>query len=247
MKKLIIALLFLLGIPLTKAFAQNDTQDTGFYQASINQVVGLYYKTIAENAHLYNGSEYMQYIVYNPIGDRNPFFLSIFMQNGSIFYDGSLYNDAPLTYDIYKDVLVSLRHNWNYRIQLVTDKVEYFDLAGHHFVRITEDSTKLADGNGFYENLFSGKSISVLVKRKKKKEERYYNAEFTTFFFPNDHFYIKKDGTYFPVNSKSSVLDVLKDKKKEIRKYLRKNNISFKPYAEYGIIKAAAYYDQIKN
>src|SRR4249920_157235 len=118
MKKLTIALLILSGIPLSKSFAQKDAEDTGFYQISINQAVGLYYKTIGENAHLYNGSEYMQYIVYNPITDRNPFFLSIFMQNGSVFYDGTLYNDAPLTYDVYKDVLVSLRHNWNYRIRL---------------------------------------------------------------------------------------------------------------------------------
>ena len=242
------ALLLIANVFFSFAYCQSENLDTSQVQSSINQAIGLYYKAIGENAHLYNGSEYMQYIVFNPAKDRNPFFQNIFMQNGTVMYDGTVYHDVPLTYDVYKDVLIGMRYSWNYRIQLVTDKVDFFELAGHYFRLLREDSTaSLPDGWGFYEKLYEGKSISVLAKRKRKKEERYYSAEFTTYFFQNDHYYIKKDGTYFPVNSKSSVLDVLKDKKKEIRKYLRKNNISFKPSPENGMISAAAYYDQIKN
>ena len=230
------------------AFGQSESQDSSDYQSSINHAIGLYYKAIGENAHLYNGSEYLQYIVYNPAKDRNPYFQNIFMQNGTLMYDGTVYHDIPMTYDLYKDVLISFRYNWNYRIRLITDKVGFFDLAGHHFVLVKEDSTaNLPDGKGFYEKLYDGKSLTVLAKRKRKREERLYSAEFTTYFFENDHYYIWKDGNYFPVNSKSAVLDVFRDKKKDIRKYLRKNNISFKPSPENGIVSAAAYYDQLKN
>ena len=248
MKRLIVSLLILIGMPYTRAYCQSEIQDSSQIQPSINQAIGIYYKAIGENAHLYNGSEYLQYIVYNPTPDRNPFFQNIFMQNGTVQYDGTVYHDVPLTYDVYKDALISLRYNWNYRIKLVTDKIGFFDLAGHHFVLINEDSTaSLPDGTGFYEELYNGKSLSVLAKRKRKKEDRLYSAEFTTYFLPNDHYYVKKGGNYYPVNSKSSVLDVFQDKKKDIRKYLRKNNISFKPSPETGIVSAAAYYDQIKN
>jgi hypothetical protein len=248
MKKLIAALLTFIVLPYSSALCQSEIPDSSQIQPAINQAIGIYYKTIGENAHLYNGSEYLQYIVFNPAPDRNPFFQNIFMQNGTVQYDGTVYHEVPMTYDVYKDVLVSLRYNWNYRIKLVTDKVGFFDLAGHHFVLINEDSTaNLPDGAGFYEELYTGKALAVLAKRKKKKEERLYSAEFTTYFFQNDHYYIRKGGNYYPVNSKSNLLDVLQDKKKEIRKYLRKNNISYKASPEHAIVSAADYYDQIKN
>jgi len=63
----------------------------------------------------------------------------------------------------------------------------------------------------------------------------------------DDHYFIKKDGVYYPVHNKKSTLYVFKDRKRDVQKLLRKNKIKFKPNPEYGIVRAAQYYDQIKN
>ncbi|HMH34756.1 MAG TPA: hypothetical protein VK543_17090 [Puia sp.] len=227
--------------------AQTDLQDTGFQQASVHNTIDLYYKNIGENAHLYNGSEYMLYSLYDKQDSKNLYFQSIFLQNGDVFYDGTLYQDVPLTYDLLHDDLVTTRYKQNYRIRLNADKVGYFKLAGHQFVRIIDDTAqRLPFGTGYYDLMYNGKS-AVLVKRRKRLEERLSSAGNFVNYLADDRYFIRRDGSYYPVWTKRSVLDVFKDKKKELRKYLRKNKITFAPFPEFGIVKASEYYDQIKN
>jgi hypothetical protein len=229
------------------ASAQADLQDTSFQQASINSAIDLYYKNIGENAHIYNGGEYMMTSLYQREETKNLFFLSIFSQNGSVIYDGTLYQDVPLSYDLLHDELITNRYKQNFKIRLNADKVDGFTLAGHEFIRLSDDSAhRIPDGTGYYEMKYRGKS-AVIIKRRKKMEEKLTGIEAIVSYNPDDHFFILRNGFYVPVRTKKSVLNVFKDKKKELRKYLRKNKISFSPYPEFGIAKAAAYYDQIKN
>jgi hypothetical protein len=140
-----------------------------------------------------------------------------------------------------------MRYNQTFRIRLVEDKLTSFDLAGHHFLRLADDSAhRLPYGSGFYEQVYAGKT-AVMAKRKKKREERYANAEFSALFTQDDHFFIVKDGIYYPVDSKKTVLNTFQDKKKELRQYMRKNHISFRPSPEDGILKSAEYYYQLKH
>jgi hypothetical protein len=228
-------------------FSQSDVQDTAFFRASMDNAISLYYKTIGENAHLYNGSEYMVDVVYEKDENKNLYFLSIFLDRGSVFYDGAEYENIPMAYDILHDDLITTRYNQVYRIRLNADKVSHFTFAGHEFVRLSEDSTHhLPFGNGYYEKLYDGKT-QVLAKRQKILEQRYIGGSAYNAYNESDHYFIWKNGVYNPVNTKKSVLALFKEHKKELKKYFRKNKISFSPKPEFAIIQAATYYDQIKN
>jgi hypothetical protein len=225
-------------------FSQADLTDSSVYQQSLKNAINSYYKAIGENAHLYNGSEYVSFNYQN---GKNPYFQSIFLMNGSVLYDDVLYTDVPLTYDIYYDEVIINRYNQNYRIKLINDKVGYFSFAGHSFVRIVQDSTTgPLPGTGYYDRLYNG-NVVVLAKRKKKFEETINNGSAATQYVEDDRYFIKKSNVYYPVSNKQSILRVFKDKKKDIQKLLKKNKIKFKPNPEFGIVKAAQYYDQLKN
>src|SRR5215467_2260750 len=88
MKKCVLALFAGAVCLLEHVNAQSDLQDTSFYRSSINQAITYYYQSIGENAHLYNGSEYMQYVLFDAEDTKNPYFMSIFLEKGSLLYDG---------------------------------------------------------------------------------------------------------------------------------------------------------------
>ncbi|MFI5151786.1 MAG: hypothetical protein ACHQET_00540 [Chitinophagales bacterium] len=225
---------------------QSELQDTSFYRSSLNQAISIYYQSIGENAHLYNGSEYMQYVMYDPEDIKNPYFMSIFLEKGYVYYDGTAYPDVQLTYDILRDQLISTRWGQNYRIRLVDDKVLEFSLAGHHFVRLSADSAHpLPYGTGYYETLYLGKKLDVFAKRQKKQEDKINSMVALTIYVESDHFMIRKNGIFYPAQTKKLVLEALQDHKKELKKWLRKNKVAFAPHPESGIIQAAEYYDQL--
>jgi hypothetical protein len=78
-------------------------------------------------------------------------------------------------------------------------------------------------------------------------ERQYSGGVAGTYYLEKSHYYIWKNGVYNAVNTKKSVLNLFKDHKGELKKYFRKNKISFSPKPEYGLVQAATYYDQIKN
>ena len=77
--------------------------------------------------------------------------------------------------------------------------------------------------------------------------EKYSNIQISKVVISQNVYYIKKDGVYYTIKNKSSLLAVLKSKKKEVQQYLKTNNIKFKREPERAMIMAVRYYDQITN
>ena len=245
MRKSIFFTAIILCYAVTAALAQSNATDSSIYQQSFQNAVALYYKSIGENAHIYNGSEYVAYSA--AVNNKNPFFEVASLQNGDIKYDGIVYNNVPLNYDIYKEEVVINRYNQNFRIRLAANKIDWFTIDNHLFIKIVADSsTKVLGATGFFDKVYDG-SIAVLVKRRKKLDETVTSTGINSQYTEDDRFFIKKDGIYHPVNSKKSVMHVFGDKKKDVQKLMRKNKIKFKPSLEFGIVKAAQFYDQVKN
>ncbi|MBS1599912.1 MAG: hypothetical protein JST75_16920 [Bacteroidetes bacterium] len=227
-----------------KVFAQAEMSDSTVYRQSIQNAVSIYYKAIGENSHLYNGAEY---VPFNSQGNRNPFFESPDLHSASISYDGVVYHDVPLVYDIFSEEVIINKFNQNFKIKLVANKIDWFSVYDHMFIRLVHDSSvKTSPATGFYDRIYDG-SVTVFAKRKKKLDETMLMNNIVSRFVEDDHFFIKKDGVYYPVSKKKSVFAVFKDRKKDIQKLMRKNKVKFKPSFEFGLVKAAQYYDQVKN
>src|ERR1019366_1566808 len=88
---------------------------------------------IKEDVHLYTGKEFIKYSV-NIKG--HPFFETDQMQNGTIFYDGTLYENVALLYDIVSQEIVINRYNSDERMKLLNEKIKYFTFDGYRFENI---------------------------------------------------------------------------------------------------------------
>lgn len=231
----------ILGISSPTLFAQNSAPDTAFLSSSIKYATTLYTKAVFNQSHLLNGIDYIDYM---PLEDEHPFFGSDDWVVGDVYYDGQLFENAALLYDIQKDVLVTEYIHNGGMMQLISEKVKYFTFHGHQFIRIAPAREYAGVEPGYYELLYDG-NVKVYSKHKKVFQERIVSQHFEREFDYKVRVYIFKDGQYFSVDKKSGVLSVFGDKKQALRALLKKNKVRFGKDKVNGIVAAARLYDSI--
>jgi hypothetical protein len=225
---------------LSQHVTAQNADDTTLHENALN-AIGVYYQNLGEESPLYNGSEYIEYAY--TLQEGHPFFQVVNFINGNVSVDGMIFHDVPMLYDIVKDQLIIQDFQKVYKINLPADRVQQFFLLGHLFVRLNaSDPVK----TGFYDQLYKGK-IALFAKREKKILEKYSNIQISKVVISQNVYYIKKDGVYYTIKNKSSLLSVLKSKKKEVQQYLKANDIKFKREPERAMIMAVKYYDQLTN
>jgi hypothetical protein len=239
MRVQIIALAFILSVfAACRCLAQTRPPDSTLYSDAAKQVIGQFKATIADQSELYNGA---QYELYPPANKGTFYFLDKnYCVPSVIHYNDTWYKNIPILYDVHNDVMVSIAGNNLYAMR--SEKVSDVYLLDHHFIyRNADPLNSLAAG--FYDLLYGGKS-AVLVKRTKKIDE---SKATETIYEDITDIYVKKGNKYYPVNSKGSVMDVFKDKNKELNQYLKDNKIKFNKDRESAIARLAGYYDQINK
>ncbi|MBC6988776.1 hypothetical protein [Hymenobacter sp. BT491] len=226
------------------AFGQIASADSVAVNASEDMIYQQYIDEVENHSHLYNGTEYVNYDKPYIQGDQ--FFESNLEAAGGIYYDGFYFRNVPLLYDIYVDQLVIKHPASPLKMKLVNEKVKYFVLYGHTFVRLVSDSlTASPIRTGFYDLLFASQ-VKVLAKRAKDLQERATPTGLEGRFNEIDKFFIEKNKTYYQVGKKYTVVKLFPNKKSDLRKYVRSQKLKFtKNRREDSIVKLVRYYSTL--
>jgi hypothetical protein len=214
------------------------------YKKAKEYAVSLYHENIKNESGLYNGSQYVVYA--QTIQDGIPFFEITQPSNGNVTYWGVEYKNVPLLYDILKGEIITVVPSTNYLIKLNTEKVSSFEVLNHKFIRIAKDSSNKNIKTGFYDVLYDGQT-AVYKKEIKTLNEDLSSGKLRTFILDENAFFIKKNNVFFTVSNKSSLLDILKDKKKEVQEFIRKNKLKIRKDKDNALPKIAAFYDEISK
>ncbi len=223
------------------SLAQSPLLDSSI-NVSAQKANAFFNKEIKSQSRLYNGTAYLTYGSnvqgYATFQDQS-------LVNGSIVYDGIRYDNVPLLYDLYLDKVVTAAYGNNAMISLIKEKVSDFYLNQHHFIYLNpvNDSRGLQMPNGFFDLLYDGK-FKVLLKRVKKLQFS-TNVDAPYYFTSKTNYFLERNGEYEEFSSESSFLNLFKDKKNEMKKYLSDNKIRFKDNPEKAIVILAKYYDQL--
>ncbi|CAN5827920.1 hypothetical protein BH10BAC2_BH10BAC2_21300 [soil metagenome] len=230
--------------PAFYTHAQSNEADSLSYINAKQYIISLYHESMAPETGLFNGSQYISYA--QTIQEGIPFFESAEFNKGYVFYSGVLYENIPLQYDLVKGELITIVPSSNYNIRLINDKITGFSLLSHRFVRLIKDSSDKVIKTGFYEVLYEG-NIAAYKKQTKNIGEDLSSGKLRTFIVESKSFYLKKGNSYFNITSKGSLLAVLKDRKKEIQDFIRKNKLNVRKDKDNALPKIAAFYDGISN
>ncbi|RIJ34126.1 hypothetical protein [Pontibacter oryzae] len=238
-------LLYISLFSAASALCQGVPIDTSFVRGSVENALGVYKNIVGAQIHLHTGSEY--YNVAKPYMEGHRYFEAESVENGSILYDGAWFHDVPMLYDVVLDEVV-IFHQMNGMLQkLVKQKVSSFVLGNHSFLNLEFDSTSGSSMRpGFYDVLYSGQ-VKVLSRRQKDVQVRTSIHGMEGNYNIIDKFYLRKDGAYYQVKTKRSILNVLEDEKKRLKKFARVNKLKFKRQREYAILSLAQHYETLKN
>src|SRR5687767_14800174 len=99
MKKKIFVSIILSLLLINVSFSQSSSIDTNSVSNSKIYAVDSYYRQLNENLGLNNGREYVDYDI-NIKGHQ--YFQTDEFEEGTVVYEGTLYKDIPLLYDIVK-------------------------------------------------------------------------------------------------------------------------------------------------
>jgi hypothetical protein len=196
---------------------------------------------IKEDVHLYTGKEFIKYSV-NIRG--HPFFETDQMQNGTIFYDGTLYENVPLLYDIVSQEIVINRYNSDERMKLLNEKIKYFTFDGYRFENIFSVEGKDENVSSTIYEIMSEGRAGVLAKRIKRIKNG-LKAEDPTSFVEEDELYIRNGKNLYAIDNKNSILQAFSDKKDFVKIFIRKNKFRFKKNIEKELIMTAEYYSTL--
>lgn len=151
-------------------------------------------------------------------------------------------------YDLNKNVVVVLLYNKFSMFTLLNERLERFDLLSHHFVNITADSLHANAGidAGFYDELYHG-NVVVLAKYSKSIQTNSGSNGLETYFSSSKSFYLKKGSNYYSISGQGALLDILKDKKKELQQYIKANKIKYRKGPEEAMVAIAGRYDELSR
>lgn len=229
-----------------RASAQKLETDTTTYSNGINDAVSLYHAFTFPSPGLYNGSQYMEYAY--TLKEGSPFFIFENFIAGSVFYNGILYEHVPMLYDVLKGEVIIHDPAEVYKVSLLSEKIGWFSLSNHTFVRFEQNnSDKQLLATGFYDVLYNG-NINLYEKVNEKIEESISSAGVLNRYISEvDLYYLQKDNKFYEVNNKRDVLSLLKNKKKEIQQFIRKNKLNLRKAKTFALTRIVAYYDSINK
>jgi hypothetical protein len=223
------------------AFPQSE--DTAFVNRALRNTIKIYKEAIGGQAALYNGSKYLP---PKQTFEQHPYFQSEDWLMGDVHYDGELFEHVPLMYDLFNfnSKLITEHSSTGHAIELVPQKLSFFSLGGHRFEYIKADSASRVK-TGFYDIVYNG-ITKVVAKREKLFHERLSLSSVELSYREKTRYFVRKNGNFYPAKNKASMLKILGDRKKDLKRFLKQQGASFFQNKESGFRNMATFYDTLK-
>ncbi len=237
----VLCLLPFFFLEFNHATAQNQREDSIFYQLAFNHTITVYYDQLGDQSRIFNGTKYPDFEYKFQKG--SPFFLSENPLPGSVVYDSVYYPDLSVMFDDYRQYLVIV--DQYFKLKLINERVSSFQIGDHHFVQFPINKNIGLPYLGYYEVIYSGRS-QVLKRIVKNYREQLSIPEGVTHILDEHvYYFIKRGGDFESVNSRRELLNFMNDHRKDVQKFIRKKGLSYHQDLENILIQAAPYYDLI--
>jgi hypothetical protein len=225
MKNIFVAPIILLVFFPFFTFGQIQDLEQDIY-TRFDEIVGI------DNTGINNGIEYKE--KYRVANKSYPYFNSPYFLIGSIEYDGDLYFNLNMKYNLYEQEIilqVKSRNSSEVRIKLFKDKIKSFTIGNHQFVKISSIDSNAFNIFGFYEVTYNDQGFSLLIKHKKSKKDLYLNSlKYSEYVYAKKEYIILFEGNYKEIKSKKDIIYLFPNLKEIIndwynnKKSLRRTN-----------------------
>jgi hypothetical protein len=191
---------------------------------------------------IYNGRKHLGYpssitgIAYYKTSEWQP---------GTIIYRDVYYPDVFLKYDLVQNDVIVRHFNGNTAITLFTPRIKQFTIDGKSFIHFSGND-KSFPAPGLYEEMGKGK-ISLYVHRSKYIKETITGLQIQNEFQEKDIYYAEKDGIWYQIKKEKNLLELVKDKRTEVKNDLKKKGYKFRTDPETTLTEIVSYYNKATN
>jgi len=202
---------------------------SSFSQTTSKEKIYSWYdqQTGIENSILFRGMEYVE--KDRMINEKHKFFETQKFQNGSLIYDGQIYYNVPLQYNIYDDlILVNIKNEGVSSIfQLFSSKVNQFQVNDNKF-RFLQPNNNL-DIKGFYEVINQEGQLKIFKKHLRNRMEiRDRSVAYTEFSLADPQYIFQFKNDFFELDNRRDLLAQFPNLKGEIKDYYSKYRRQYK-------------------
>jgi len=192
---------------------------------------------------LYNGRVWRN--LYQHI-DGTQFLLSPDFLHGSVTMNGTTFNSSEvmLKLDLINDELLLLTDKGS-TLQLNKQMVDRFTLSndGKQLLFRNLEADSLSDLKGYVYVIHDGKT-ALYVKYKKEIRLRDGPGDRDT-FIQTQRIYLVKDGISHQVRNRKNIVRLLKDRKAEVKDFVRTNRVHFSANNPGSVAPLLEYYDKL--
>jgi hypothetical protein len=160
-------------------------------------------------------------------------------------YHDIYYPSVWLKYDLVQKEVIIRHSNGIIGVTLFTPRVQYFVVSGKNFIRVSEKDS-LALPKGIYEEVKKGK-MSFYILRSKFLLETATPYGMERNFLNNESYYVIKNGIAFKIVHQKDILQLAKDKRKDIRADLKKKGLRYRSNREATLTGIVTYYNENSN
>jgi hypothetical protein len=215
--------------------------DTAFVAKAVRNAAEEYSSSTLHTSKLLNGTAYKELAVTN---DSHPYYLTDDWQKSDFTYEGDRFYNTDVLYDLNSDNLV-LEHVNGSKIQVIKENVAAFTINNARFVNIIHDSALQGlPAPGFYQEVYPGRT-AALTRWTKLIDREAVDGKIELNYRERITHYVRKDSVYTQVKSRASVLNLLSDRKKELKKFLKEEKVRWKGNEQNALKKILIFYDTL--
>lgn len=179
------------------------------------------------NSGVFNGTEYFER--FKGINERHQFFKTSSFSNGSIVFNGQLYFNIPLKYDVFDEKLLIKDPNTLNApvIELDKNKISAFTINSHKFIHIFHNEK--SEVSGFFEILLEKEMLSLYKRHLKEKIRK--SDEKVEYLYKQVAYYEFKDkymhivsymGVHYIVKKSNDLNAIFIDYKTQLKTFSKK-------------------------
>ena len=220
---------------LQQLHAQNDQYAVGYMNAA------------STNAALFSGNEQKTLALRLT---NHQYFKTQDYVKGRLSYNGIVYPDVWLRWDLYRDELITMSPVY-YNIALKSEYIDFVEIHGYRIFNLQPDGLPGCPPAGNYILLYSGEHLLL-----EKQTNQLYGKEGSDLSdrFRVDHyftltttFYLLKDGAYYRIKNRSTLLKALDTHRKELKHFIRANDFKYKHNAEKMVLEVVKEHEKLNR
>jgi hypothetical protein len=234
---------YLIWLLLVSGTGIKAQYDSTFVLAAYQNALTQYNNFFINQSGLFNGSKYKEPRQTN---DDHPFYLTDDWQKANIQYDGFVFYDVDVLYDLLTDKLVIEHYNGE-MVELVRQKLKEFAIEGRKFIQPgTAPAGNTLPEAGFYQVLYDGET-KCLARWKKIYQQRVETGAVQVYYDEKILYYVLKNNRYWQVKSKKTLLSLLPEQKQNLKQHIKNNNLDFRRSPQEAFKEILTYHDRING